>query len=67
MSNKSHQHDVILVALQNSTLSTGHIKPPQLTWGTSVFNSSSTGQNGRHIADDIVKRIFVNETLVVFF
>ena len=28
-----------------------------------VFNSSPPGQNGRHFADDMFKRIFLNENI----
>ena len=30
------------------------------------LNSSSRGQNGRHLADDIFKRIFMNERVELF-
>ena len=36
-----------------------------LRWSPEIFNSSPPGQNGRHLADDIFRCIFVNENYFI--
>ena len=61
------------VALQNISIwSKGHSSWRLTAIGqfvvnmTVFFNSSPPGQNGRHFADDIFRRIFANEKSCIF-
>ena len=40
-------------------------KDPMISFVIVILNSSPPGQNGRHVADDIFRCIFANETFCI--